>query len=139
MEKQNSKSRKDVVIISAILGLLTLAGTLTASSISSNAQSMILGWLALCFVVGLLGIERKIGYGWAFIASFFLSPLVGFVLTMVSPKFKDEEYKQKMFEVADRATSTLAADQLFKLNELRKEGVLTEEEFQSQKQKILNT
>lgn len=34
-----------------------------------------------------LGSKRQIGFGWSFFFSFFLSPLGGFIATMLSPKY----------------------------------------------------
>lgn len=41
-------------------------------------------WIGLCFVVGKIGSNRKIGFGGAFIASLLLSPVIGLILTLVS-------------------------------------------------------
>ena len=45
-----------------------------------------------------------------------------------------------MLEVAENnVPGTSVADQLYKLNELRKDGVITENEFNAQKEKLLNS
>lgn len=40
-------------------------------------------------LVGWMGSNRKIGFGWAFVASLFLSPLIGFIITLCSSKIED--------------------------------------------------
>jgi len=53
---------------------------------------------------------------------------------------QDEAYQERLFEVSSQlASSSSVADQLHKLNELRKDGVLTDDEFESQKYKLLNS
>ena len=42
-------------------------------------------------LVGLLGRNREIGFGWSFVLSLFLSPVIGFIITLFS-KRKDVEF-----------------------------------------------
>lgn len=42
------------------------------------------GGLFLDVLVGLLGSRRNIGFGWAFILSLLLSPLVGLIIVLIS-------------------------------------------------------
>lgn len=42
--------------------------------------------IALSVLVGLLGRNRKIGFGLSFVLSLFLSPLIGLVITLFSKK-----------------------------------------------------
>jgi hypothetical protein len=68
-------------------------------------------------------------------------PIVGAIFTLVSPRLRDEEYKEKMLEMTTKAASAKTAsvaDELLKLNELRKDGALTDEEFLAQKEKLLS-
>ncbi|MBO5962542.1 MAG: hypothetical protein J6Q01_05320 [Alistipes sp.] len=52
------------------------------------------GHLLFDVLVGLLGSRRNIGFGWAFILSVVLTPLVGFILVLLSePLPKDAESK----------------------------------------------
>jgi len=43
-------------------------------------------FLGLSVLVGLIGKKRKIGFGWSFAFSIFLSPLIGLVITLNSKK-----------------------------------------------------
>ena len=47
--------------------------------------------IAVSVLVGLLGRNRKIGFGLSFILSLFLSPLIGLIITLFSKK-KDVEF-----------------------------------------------
>ena len=52
------------------------------------------GHLLFDVLVGLLGSRRNIGFGWAFILSVVLTPIVGFILVLFSePLPKDAEPK----------------------------------------------
>ena len=42
--------------------------------------------IILSFIVGSIGSSRKIGFGWAFAASFFISPLIGLIIALCSKK-----------------------------------------------------
>lgn len=41
--------------------------------------------------IGCIGSKRKIGFGWAFAFSFFLSPIIGLIIVLCSKK-KDVEF-----------------------------------------------
>jgi hypothetical protein len=47
--------------------------------------------IIFAILVGLLGKKRKIGFGWSFALSIFLSPLIGLIITLFSKK-KDVEF-----------------------------------------------
>jgi hypothetical protein len=40
----------------------------------------------LAALIGQLGKKRKIGFGWSFALSFFLSPIIGLIITLLSKK-----------------------------------------------------
>lgn len=47
--------------------------------------------VGLAALVGQLGKKRKIGFGWSFALSLFLSPIIGLIITLFSKK-KDVEF-----------------------------------------------
>lgn len=51
----------------------------------------IIAFLIFSLLVGLLGEKRKIGFGWSFVLSLFLSPIIGLIITLFSKK-KDIEF-----------------------------------------------
>ena len=59
----------------------------------------VLPWLLFSFIVGLIGSNRKIGFFGAFILSLLLSPLIGFIITIVS-KSKSDIFRDKQSRVA---------------------------------------
>ncbi|MBQ7210451.1 MAG: hypothetical protein IJS05_06115 [Paludibacteraceae bacterium] len=48
--------------------------------------------LIFAALIGWLGSKRNIGFGWAFAASIFLSPIIGLIITLCSKK-KDVEFE----------------------------------------------
>jgi hypothetical protein len=93
----------------------------------------------VCLLAARLGRERSIGFSKAFFISFFLTPIIAFVFVFNSPKLKDEEYKEKMLERAAASAPALSvAEELSKLNDLRKEWIISEDEFAIQKKRLLN-
>jgi hypothetical protein len=111
-----------------------------------------LSWIILSFVIGIIGGNRKIGFLGAFLLSIFLSPLIGLIVTLVSKNEEDEKYKEKVFAVqqrqqealkniadAQKTKSVSIADELEKLRKLKEDNLITEDEFQSLKNRIINS
>lgn len=109
-----------------------------------------IGWIVFSFVVGIVGKDRKIGFWGAFLVSILLSPLIGLIITLVSKNKEDEAYKKKVLIAQKRnleelkklsetgKTATLSvADELEKLRKLRDEKLISEDEFQSLKNKVI--
>ena len=46
--------------------------------------------LGICYLIAKAGAKRKIGFGWSFFFSLFLGPLIGGIITMLSPKVFDD-------------------------------------------------
>lgn len=46
----------------------------------------IIAFVIFSLLVGKLGEKRKIGFGWAFALSLFLSPIIGLIITLFSKK-----------------------------------------------------
>ena len=136
-EQQQDKSKKDSASLAYIL-VAIVAIFVFSSSVSILWKVALAMNLLFSIFVGSLARDRKIGVVSAFFISLILSPLVGLLVTLTSPRFKEEEYKEKMLELAETKSGLDVADQLFKLNELRKDGALTDEEFNAQKEKLLN-
>jgi len=91
---------------------------------------MILTWFILAILVGVYASNKgKSFLGYFFIAAL-LSPLVGFIIVFVS---KDKTAKEQSIIIEKESVS----DELLKLNELKEKGILSEEEFNEQKKKLL--
>lgn len=101
------------------------------------------------FVVGFIGIGRKIGFWGAFGVSLLLSPIIGFIIALVSKNEEDEAYKEKILTVQQdqqealkkiSVTKTVSiADELEKLKRLREDNMITADEFEKLKNKVINS
>jgi len=137
MQNENAAG-KDAVTLTIIFAIIVILTAYFADSFSLLFRTFIISHTFACLAAARIGKERRIGFTKAFFITFVTSILVGFVIIFNSPRIRDEEYKEKMLELTgSRAPATSVADELAKLNELKKEGVITEEEFVAQKAKLL--
>lgn len=117
---------------------------------------MILGWILFSIVVGLIGSGKQIGGIPAFLISLILSPLVGFIIVLFSKSTVDVKREKELLETqkkqaellekieqkaqpAEGGTKLDIAAELEKLVSMKKENLLTEDEFQQAKKKLLGT
>lgn len=114
-------------------------------------MEIILLWLVGSLIVGAIGSGKTIGFGGAFLLSLLLSPLFGFIIVLFYPSKESQQQsleQQKMqtqilqsmaasqsSSVSDRQHSI--ADEIQKLKSLHEDGAITEQEFVTQKQKLL--
>lgn len=56
---------------------------------------IIFTWLVFSLLVGAIGSNRKIGFGIAFLASLFLSPIVGLIITLFSESKSSIRHKEE--------------------------------------------
>lgn len=109
-------------------------------------------WIIFSFVVGFIGSGRKIGFFGAFFLSLLLSPLLGLIITLVSKNEADEAYKAKVLSFqqnqqealkklseAEKSKTVSIADELEKLKKLKEDNLITEDEFQNLKNKVINS
>ena len=108
-------------------------------------------WILLSVVAGFIGSDRKIGFWMAFLLSIVLSPIIGIIVAAISKVEYEEEYEEAILETQIQQQKTLEkiseqnalstnysiSDEIKKLKELQNEGILTEEEFEAQKKKLL--
>lgn len=106
-------------------------------------------WVLFSFIVGFVGSERQIGFGWAFFVSLILSPLIGLIITLLSNskssmvrdevlRKQQEEQKILLEKIETNTKSSSYADELFKLKSLLDSNLITKEEFDREKN-ILDT
>jgi phosphate/sulfate permease len=112
---------------------------------------IILLWIFGSIIAGFVGIGRRIGFLDAFLLSLFLSPLIGIIVAALSKsnvdidrekkilnsQIKQEKALQKISEQTIQETTYTISDEILKLKELQNQGILTEEEFEAQKKKLL--
>lgn len=112
-------------------------------------MGIFIGWLIFSLIVGAIGSGRNIGFWGAFILSLILSPIIGLIITLFSKDKEDEKYKQEVLktqkqqqeslsEIKDNSEKQNLSDELIKLKEMQEKGLLTEDEFQKAKEKILS-
>jgi len=140
MEQENA-SRKDSETITVAFAIVFIVLLLASNWFGFGMTLLLISHTIISLIAAGIGKGRKIGFITAFFVSFLTSIVVGFIIVFNSPKLKDEEYKLKMLELtgSNNKASASVADELLKLNELRKEGIITEEEFAVQKSKVLNS
>lgn len=110
---------------------------------------MILGWIFGSVIVGFFGIGRKIGFAGAFLFSLLLSPVVGLIITLFSKTEDADKYEAEILETQRQQAQTLKeikesaaapaniSDELKKIAELKEQGVISEDEFDRLKAKII--
>ena len=88
--------------------------------------------LSLWVIPEYLGKKREIGFAWSLVACLFLTPLIGVIITLVSPKL--EEYKKETIAIKKEQSKT--DDSLQNLSNLKQKGILTDEEYNQKVNKI---
>lgn len=107
----------------------------------------IISWIVVSLIIGAIGSSRKIGFGGAFFLSLLLSPLLGLIITLVS-KTKDAiKYEQEVLATQKKQQETLEkikyqnissiTDELKKIKDLLDSNVISAEEFETLKKKII--
>lgn len=72
--------------------------------------------------------KKTIGFNAIFIISIFATPIIGFLIAFASPEIERNDIETSPHNIAD---------ELQKLAELKTSGILTDEEFQIQKKKLI--
>ncbi|MCX6292251.1 MAG: SHOCT domain-containing protein [Bacteroidetes bacterium] len=109
---------------------------------------IIIVWIIGALLVAYMGGEREIGFWGAFAWSVILSPIIGLIIVLTSEtnasiaskaQFKARMAEQsKQYEIEQAVKGkTNVADELLKFKELLDKGVITQEEFDIQKKKLL--
>lgn len=88
--------------------------------------------LALWIIPQYLGQKRRIGFTRSLLACVFLTPLIGLIITLLSPKL--DEYK-KEFQVIKKEQSRIEKS-IQNLIDLKQKGILTEQEYQEKINRI---
>lgn len=109
-------------------------------------------WIIFTMIVGWIGNERKIGFWSAFWVSLFFSPLIGIIITLNSKKNTEIEYERDILNLQlkqqeelqnianqNNSTGTSIIDELYKLSLMREKNLISEEEYQIMKEKIINS
>lgn len=117
-------------------------------------MELIIVWVGFAAVIAFWATSRGRSGLLFFLLSVFFSPILAAIVLLLSADLQKEkdrkdgenrEHEKRMEELraltastrGDGAVSTSLADELQKLSELKVSGVLTEDEFQKQKEKLL--
>lgn len=102
-------------------------------------MAIFFSWIIFSILVGMLGKSRKIGFGPALAFSLFLSPLVGLIITLLSKDIAEEQYKQELLNgVKQKAQTPNLEEELLKLKGLKEKGLISEEEHETLRAKVIN-
>lgn len=106
-------------------------------------MEVFLGWIFFSIIVGAIGSNRNIGFVGAFFLSILLSPLIGLVFTLVSKSNEQIEFEKQLLSQNKKQTEGILnanqksfTDELYKLKTLLDSGLITSEEFESEKENI---
>lgn len=108
-------------------------------------MEIFIAWIIFSIIVGVIGNGRKIGFPLAFFLSILLSPAIGLIIALASKSESQDQFEKKtielqkkQIEVAETTKQDSTADEMRKLKELLDEGILSWEEFNTLKDKLLN-
>ena len=106
-------------------------------------MEVFLGWIFFSIIVGAIGSNRNIGFVGAFFLSILLSPLIGLIFTLVSKSNEQIEFEKQLLSQNKKQTDGILnanqksfTDELYKLKTLLDSGLITSEEFESEKENI---
>lgn len=91
----------------------------------------ILLWIGLSFAVAAIGNDRRIGFAGTLVLALLLSPLIGLIAALLSNSNQTQPTFAKPIEINK-------FDQLEKLSKLKTDGAVTDEEFETEKKKLLS-
>lgn len=104
-------------------------------------------YLIVCAAVGWIAENRTIGFLKAFIISFLTTPIIGWIVAIMHPlkptpaqimqQHLQKQKEAKIQEMLLKNNSVSVADELSKLQKMKDEGHITEEEFIKAKARIL--
>lgn len=109
-------------------------------------------WLIFSFVVGLVASDRKLGFGGGLLLSLLLSPIIGFIVAVLSPARNPQPVKlvdkdgqpinTSQFKVSASSTKeeirAFEIQKLVELEGLKDRGVITPQEFEKLRDAILS-
>jgi hypothetical protein len=112
-----------------------------------NIEIYIIFWIVVSLIIGAIGSSRKIGFEGAFFLSLLLSPLLGLIITLVSKSKDAIKYEQEVLATQKKQQETLEkikyqnissiTDELKKIKDLLDSNVISAEEFETLKKKII--
>lgn len=106
-------------------------------------MAVFLFWIVFSVIVAILGSSRRIGFGAALFVSILLSPVIGFIVVICSQRKSNIEFQKRMLAATEsksyKKNSIDATSEIDKILDLRSKGIITEDEYQKMKQKIIDS
>lgn len=94
-------------------------------------------WIGLSIFIGMAGKTKRVGFFGAFFASLLLSPIVGFIIVMLSADEVAAGGTPAATSVKPSAVKG-TEQRLSELNALRDKGLVSAEEYEEQRRRILD-
>ena len=112
---------------------------------------LILFWIVGSFIAGMIGSDKSIGFFGAFFLSLILSPLIGIIAALMSKSDSEVRREKKMLQtqleqekslkkISEQNTQIATfsiSEEILRLKDLQDKGIISEEEFEVQKKKLL--
>lgn len=95
-------------------------------------------WIFISLLIGIIGSNKKVGFVGAFLISLLLSPIIGVLILLFLPN-KEDENKKVIKEINNitKEVKPSIVDEMKKLNEMRSNNQITEEDYFTMRKKIL--
>ncbi len=93
-------------------------------------------YVMLCLLVAIMGNAKTVGYWGVFLWSLILSPVIGFFIGLFSKSTYRRNLENQAYQ--NMANQRNITSEIEKLHELKNKGLLSEEEFNQAKNKLLN-
>lgn len=107
--------------------------------LQGKSNVMFIAWIVLAFICGGIGSSKQIGFWPSFFLSLLLTPIVGFIVAILSPNkvvIVSKPIDHKRVEAQIDKTASIG-EQLKQLYELKESGAITQEEYEAAKAKVL--
>jgi len=89
----------------------------------------------LCLLVAIAGHNRQIGFLNAFLISFFTTPIIGLIVTVLT---KPIDELQMSYNKSQKINENNISTEIEKLYELKEKGIINDSEFENSKKKLLD-
>ena len=107
-------------------------------------MEILLFWIIGSLFVGAMGSNTTLGFGSALLISAIFSPVVGFVVVLLYPskanqekRLKEQQTQTELLKQMNAGSSISVASELEKLQSHLEKGIITDEEFQEMKKKLI--
>lgn len=97
---------------------------------------LIAGWILPSALLGFIGEKRLIGFWKSILISLFLSPLIGAIAVLASKTKQTDLIEKELLKFLKNEKAESLSEELGRLQNLRINGTLSDEEFEEAKNKL---